>query len=116
MARDPDHADKIAAWRRAVFERDGYRCVVCGLQANQTRLVAHHILPRTYTKWVYDARAGLSMCQDIGCRAHDRAHFKARPYIYCYYDGQRTWWTADKSTAPSRRDTEIALANPAETC
>ena len=115
--RDPKHAEKISAWREAVLERDEYRCVVCGRGHRETNLTAHHMLPRSYARnRIYDPNNGITLCQGAGCRGHDRAHLLARPYIYCWFDGQRVKWSEDASQCPPRRLIEEALANASEPC
>ena len=56
-----------AAFRDAVFKRDGYRCVVCGFQSSPERveqdLDAHHITPRELMPGGgYVVENGVSLC------------------------------------------------------
>jgi 5-methylcytosine-specific restriction endonuclease McrA len=51
-----------AAFREAVFTRDGYRCRVCG--ASDTELDAHHISDRTtMPDGGYVKENGISLCK-----------------------------------------------------
>jgi len=53
-----------AAFRAAVFERDGYRCVTCG--EGSTKLDAHHITDRNeLPNGGYCVENGISLCE--GC-------------------------------------------------
>jgi hypothetical protein len=54
-------------FREAVFERDGYRCVVCGFESSPERaeheLDAHHISPReNMPHGGYVKENGVSLC------------------------------------------------------
>ena len=52
---------KFRGWRKAVFERDGYACAVCG--KDKPRLHAHHILEfAEYPDRRYDADNGVTLC------------------------------------------------------
>lgn len=49
-----------AAWSKAVRERDGGACFICG---SKERLAAHHILPaRTWPECKFDLENGISLC------------------------------------------------------
>lgn len=60
-------AGNIAArrnWRRAVFERDGYKCVHCGIENVQFH--ADHVLPIfTHPELEFDVDNGRTLC--VGC-------------------------------------------------
>lgn len=62
---------RVAAWRRAVFERDQYTCQQCG--AKGVKLNAHHITP-----WCLDSRKrfdpnnGITLC--IKCHRAEHKH------------------------------------------
>jgi hypothetical protein len=48
-------------WRKAVFERDGYKCQNCG---SQKTLHAHHIKPRKdYPELAFDIKNGITLCK-----------------------------------------------------
>lgn len=52
------------AWRRAVFERDGYLCVI-GDKAHGHKLHADHILPfAQYPEHRFDVSNGRTLCED----------------------------------------------------
>jgi 5-methylcytosine-specific restriction endonuclease McrA len=54
-------------WRRIVLRRYHHRCVMCG--ATQTKLVAHHLIPRiTHPALVYHPDNGVPLC--IPCHRH----------------------------------------------
>ena len=49
-----------AAWSKAVRERDGNACFICG---STERLAAHHILPaRTWPECKFDIENGITLC------------------------------------------------------
>lgn len=53
-----------ATWSRAVRERDGNKCFLCG---SKERLSAHHILPaRTWPECKFDIDDGITLC----CKHH----------------------------------------------
>jgi hypothetical protein len=61
-----------AAWRKAVYERDGYRCRECGAKG---RLNAHHVEPWTgHPELRFDADNGLTLCED--CHATKHPHIR----------------------------------------
>jgi 5-methylcytosine-specific restriction endonuclease McrA len=68
-----------AAFRKAVFERDGYSCRCCGKtgydrqgepQEGRVPLDAHHIIPRDLMpKGGYVAENGITVCDDCHIKA-----------------------------------------------
>lgn len=53
-------------WRKAVYERDGYACVHCGVAGNGKNLQADHIKPYAlYPDLVFDIDNGRTLC--ISC-------------------------------------------------
>lgn len=71
-------------FREAVFERDGYRCVVCGFESSPERaqheLDAHHITPRgEMPNGGYVKENGVSLCdaakqnRSLALRCHYKA-------------------------------------------
>lgn len=51
----------VAIWRRAVFERDGYRCMQCGYRGN--KLTADHISPwSTHPELRFEVSNGRTLC------------------------------------------------------
>lgn len=62
-------APEVRAWRKAVLERDGYKCTEC---RNETGLEAHHIIP-----WAVEPRLrivvenGLTLCRSC----HQARHY-----------------------------------------
>jgi len=67
-----------AAFRDAVFRRDGHRCVVCG--ATGVPLDAHHIHPREdMPNGGYVAANGVTLCDtEDGCHAKAEAVLQGR--------------------------------------
>lgn len=64
------------AFRTAVFERDGYRCVKCGTQGKDRHeggdLDAHHISPRDdMPNGGYVKENGISLCDDCHIKAEE---------------------------------------------
>ena len=54
--------------RRAVFERDGYKCAECGTNKN---LCAHHIKPRSeYPNLIYDMENIITLCKSCHAKKH----------------------------------------------
>lgn len=55
-------------WRKDVYERDGYRCIVCGAEGNGKNLEAHHIVPLSILirnkKSLFDLSNGQTLCSD----------------------------------------------------
>lgn len=72
------------AFRKDVFERDGYRCAMCG--RNDCKLDAHHIQDRhNFPNGGYVKENGITLCDDLyGC--HWKAeHFHAHGVSYPGY-------------------------------
>lgn len=103
-------AREMAAWRAAVFERDNYRCVVCGRHHNAARLSAHHCMFRSQSRrFQTDVNNGVTLCDNSGCSAHQRAHMLRAPYLYFWFDGEVITWTEDKNEMPPRAERERLL-------
>lgn len=71
-------------FRKAVFKRDGYRCVMCGLQSSPERaeheLDAHHIMPREdMPHGGYVLENGITLCDPTksGGKLADGCHYRA---------------------------------------
>ena len=62
-----------AAFRKAVFDRDKHRCVMCGKSSKEVKLNAHHIIDRhDLANGGYVPENGITLCDfDGGC------HWKA---------------------------------------
>lgn len=58
-------------WRKSVFERDNYTCVICGEVGG--RINAHHIkLYKDYPKLRLDINNGITLCQECHRIKHKR--------------------------------------------
>jgi len=57
------HSREYGEWRKAVFERDDYRCYDCG--ARGVKLEADHILPfSNYPRLRFDVQNGRTLCKE----------------------------------------------------
>lgn len=51
-------------WRGAVYRRDYYRCLICGIHCVSGNIVAHHINPfKTYPHIRFDVDNGITLCR-----------------------------------------------------
>lgn len=58
-------------WRKAVFERDGYRCVHCGIKGNGKNLNAHHIKSfAEYPELRLAIDNGITLCKSCHKKIH----------------------------------------------
>lgn len=58
------------AWRKAVYQRDGYKCCVCHRKGY---LNAHHVL--SFAKWKhkrYDVENGMTLCRWCHTKFHNK--------------------------------------------
>lgn len=61
-------------WRKKVYERDGYKCVLCG-NNKSGELQAHHIKPvKSYKELILDISNGLTVCKEC----HKEIHYGKR--------------------------------------
>jgi len=59
-------------WRRAVYKRDNFKCILCG-NNKSGKLQAHHIKPvAMYKDLVLDISNGLTVCE----KCHKEIHYK----------------------------------------
>lgn len=74
--RDND-TPEYKAWRKAVFKRDGYQCLICG-NDKSGQLRAHHILEyRQYPLFRYDIDNGKTVCEDC----HKEIHYGIKQQV-----------------------------------
>lgn len=67
--RDND-SPEYKQWRKAVFKRDGHRCVKCGIKKSGI-LRAHHILEYSrYPLFRYDVDNGKTLCENCHKEIH----------------------------------------------
>ena len=66
--------DEYKEWRAKVFERDGYKCQICG-QIGGT-LNAHHIKPyKDYPDLRHDVNNGVTLCKTCHKKVHkEKSH------------------------------------------
>lgn len=63
-------------WRTKVYERDGYRCVLCGRTG--IRIDPHHILPKAlFSALKYRVSNGATLCR----RCHRRTFRKELQFV-----------------------------------
>ena len=70
-------------FRRAVLERDGYRCKICGEAGTDETLDPHHITPRVQMpSGGYVATNGITLCKKAGgCHEKAEAYLNASDYM-----------------------------------
>lgn len=57
--------DEYIQWRKAIFQRDNYTCLWCGVSGNKAYLHADHIKPwAKYPELRYDVTNGRTLCID----------------------------------------------------
>ena len=62
------NSDRYKKWRKCVYERDGYRCQVCG---TNKELQAHHKKAWKISKELrYDVDNGITLCRKCHLEAH----------------------------------------------
>lgn len=103
-----------AAWARAVKDRDGWRCRICGATRG---LVAHHVRPwATFSALRYDLDNGETLCNTCHARMHPtmRARTRIRRVaVWKLIGGFLAFYTAWFWLAPrdiALRPTRAALA------
>lgn len=68
-AKDYRHSAEYISWRRAVFERDHYTCVICGQVGGE--LNAHHIKPfKDFEADRFNINNGVTLC----VKCHRQVH------------------------------------------
>ena len=68
--KDERNTQKYADWRKTVFERDSYTCVICGKVGG--KLNAHHIKP--FAKYKNDRHRvsnGVTLCEQCHKKVHN---------------------------------------------
>jgi hypothetical protein len=64
------NSDEYKAWRKAVYQRDGYCCVKCKIPGNGHNLNAHHKIPFSLLlrqgkmELLWDVTNGVTLCED----------------------------------------------------
>ena len=73
--KDYRQSKEYAEWRSEVFERDGYKCQLCGQIGGN--LNAHHIRPfKDYPDLRFDLNNGITLCE----KCHRSLHKRIREY------------------------------------
>lgn len=68
-AKDHRNSPRYKEWRTAVFERDGYKCAICGQVGGE--LNAHHIKPFSeFEESRFDVDNGITFCK----KCHKQVH------------------------------------------
>ena len=58
-------------WRHAVYRRDAWQCVVCGVKCGAHNIIAHHFLPFSECKqYRLDTRNGITLFRSCHYRLH----------------------------------------------
>lgn len=71
-------------WRKAVYDRDGYVCVQCGVSGDGRNLNADHIKPWSlYPAHRYELDNGRTLCRDC--------HKKTDTYGWAFYNREFKW-------------------------
>ncbi len=69
------------AWRRAVYRRDGFRCVDCGKQKSGS-LEAHHIFRKSlFPHLALEKGNGVTLCKDCHTAIYGQEEQKAVRYL-----------------------------------
>lgn len=72
-SKNTHRREGVASWRLAVFKKDGFRCVVCGLNGY---LNAHHLNGyHWFVEGRNDVNNGVTLCADKNM-CHQKFHFK----------------------------------------
>ena len=65
---------KYKAWRKAVFDRDGYTCQACG-DKRGGNLNAHHLKAyKDYPEFRYEVSNGITLCEKCHIKVHSNRH------------------------------------------
>lgn len=52
-------------WRRKIYKRDGYKCILCGCNKSG-ELQSHHIKPvKTHKDLIFDVSNGMTVCKNV---------------------------------------------------
>lgn len=66
------NSKEMKAWKRAVFQRDGYSCQICGQIGGE--LQAHHIKPfAKFPELRFDVNNGITLCKECHKEVHRNA-------------------------------------------
>lgn len=99
------NSSALKTWRREVYERDGYKCQICGATLEETQLRAHHI--KNYADNEndrYDVNNGVTLCKKHHIEFHKRYDYHnttAEQYIE-FAKGQTT--IPDECKGVQRKD------------
>lgn len=88
---------RYKAWREAVFERDSYRCVICGKKG---RIEAHHIYSYSdHISYRYNINFGVTLCANSyrGRRVIKFGHHSQFHKIYGKGGNNLAQWLAFKA-------------------
>jgi hypothetical protein len=88
-----------AAFRKAVLERDGFKCKVCGFSGDDTTLDPHHITSRSQiANGGYCPENGITLCKVRGfgkLSCHEEAEEALQSCVGCMNEGAAAEMCAD---------------------
>ena len=70
-----------AQWRKKVFERDNYTCVLCRIQKGM--LHPHHVVPwRISHGLVFEVSNGITLCDSCHMMTHQKERNSQQPALF----------------------------------
>lgn len=77
------HSDEFKRWRKSVYKRDGYNCMMPGCDKHGGEIHAHHIIPiYEEESKIFDINNGITLCRDC----HEKTYGKELEYVKIFRD------------------------------